>query len=309
MSLYHVTDWHFRLKNPHYRKGDYLCSLSEKLCGFADDLEEEDVVVCTGDLFDHPVVSSETLRTVVAALSRCRADWYFVIGQHDVLGHSVDAWHKCSVGVVLALPNCHLLTDEPRRIDHLNVSLRGYHWGEADTKGWQSANWFESDNVLRVVAIHESITAAEQVFGTTLAGTLNVDADLILCGDIHTGLPAGTLTGNQVRILNPGSAGRKSVDDAWRKPKAYRIDVSSTGRPTVNDHYLTDQFGEDVFRLKESAGDKQESSDRAEWVADIQSVSDADELPTDPEKLIDTVCEELGKPPEVATSLKGRVLG
>jgi len=298
--LYFVTDWHFRERNPERRLGNYLGDMTDKLQQFCLKLTEADVVLCGGDLFDAPNVGDRVLALVVEILAECPARWGFVAGQHDVIGHNLGTVNRCSLGVVLALPNCRLLTAASWSLPEYQVSGRNWGcWGDEPM-------WFE-DSRKRILVAHAPITASPQVFTSLVADTLDADADLVLCGDIHQGLPFGTHTRNGILLVNPGSTARKSIIDANRVPKALSLWYDDKASWQFQEHPLSQRIGQEVFDLQTAAIDKQAERQRDAWVTSVQAVSERTGLPEDPAQLVEKVGMELGKSQAVIDHMKERV--
>ena len=302
MGFWFLTDLHWTDRQPQGRTDDYLGALERKLVSFVNEVDAG-VVLFGGDFFDTPHVSDRALALAVSLVADNQdVQWNVVAGQHDLPGHNMLRLGDSSLGVLLALPNVHLLGDRPTQIDE-DVWAFGASWREPLVTGVGDAER------PRVLVAHATITERRMPFDTLVASEMTVDADLVLCGDVHAGLPDGTRTKNGVPIYNPGCAGRRAVTEALHVPSVLYVDFGARPRPwgfTVTGRALDAAHGVTVFDLGAHGAAKVAERTRDEWVSRVQEARDLN-VPDDPQEMVEAVGAELAKPRPAIDDAKARI--
>ncbi|MBT9258229.1 MAG: metallophosphoesterase family protein [Clostridiales bacterium] len=119
MKFLFLTDTHFRVQNPRWRKDHFLEALEAKVRTAGEIARKEDVaaVFHGGDLFDSPQPSYGLALRVYQILLEAFEDRpvYVVPGNHDVIGYnpSPDILNRTALGLGAGLGIYRILGEEP----------------------------------------------------------------------------------------------------------------------------------------------------------------------------------------------------
>lgn len=232
MKLLLTSDLHLRRQAPQSRKDDFYQTQIEKMV-FLCKLYQS--TGCTawlqaGDLFHTPDPSRELLVSYIYLLRAYRVHLYTVLGQHDVVMHSLATVGRCATALLQAAEVATILTPSPYTLfENLgeDVYVAGAHWGlEAPEVPYPRA-----ESCYQILVAHAPVGDRPLYPGDTPVHPLKYITDhpgydLILVGDYHYTFQVqaqGTTllnTGCLVRLTN-------SVGDREHHPKAAVVDTGT----------------------------------------------------------------------------------
>ena len=100
-----IHDVHIKAATPINRLDNYFETTLNKLRYIVDAANEGnyDVILCTGDLFDSPVVSIQTLLATYGVFSELNMPFLMPVGNHDIYGYNLGSYSRASVKLLSLL--------------------------------------------------------------------------------------------------------------------------------------------------------------------------------------------------------------
>lgn len=267
----YFTDSHDMGRNPGARIDDYHSAIMSKFLeieqvAYANDV---DFITHGGDWFHTPRVAYSLYNEHQRILRRLRKKGikvYFVPGNHDLYGYSMDTINQTAVGSLANAGLITLLTDKrSHKIDMgaFNVVLHGkqYH-SEIDdnpmldyyVKKKGDYDFLFSHGMLLQKPFHPDVKY-------TLTKDVVTEADAVFNGHYHPGYDIHEI--NDTMFVNPGSTGRDegSVDSLKRIPQYAMIEVDANGFTVDLVEYAVAKKGTDVFDTSATQMKKQHTRD------------------------------------------------
>jgi DNA repair protein SbcD/Mre11 len=241
-KLVFATDLHFRATKPISRlDNDFFGSLLAKVDELRELSADADIVLLGGDIFDRPDVPHSVVIKVIRAFSKFKCPIYTVVGNHDVHGYQEVSVEASALGVMFE-------NGVMNKLDILNpcrgIAIYGLH--AYNENRWRVPN----TNDFKVLVAHKMITGVpipncDTILPSDVARETN--ANLILCGDIHTPFIEKH---NGKTFVNPGSFARMSINDRERQPQAAVITIEDDGEVNIDLKTLCTRPAESVFDIK-----------------------------------------------------------
>lgn len=237
MNLIHVTDSHFRTNTPINRTDDILESLFEKFEFVLDYTANKNAkLLHTGDLFHTPSVPDFVATRLVRLFKKYGVEVYFIIGNHDVVGHNCSKYDYSKIGLMSEYPWFHLLAKKP--VINKKYILCGYDFTskmecEHFISPIQDFNLPATDSRPIICCTHQmltddtSITDGNGKFKTLNWQAVNTTASILLTGHYHPGFGIKKNVFDTY-IVNPGAMIRQEASkiDMERKIMISKISVS-----------------------------------------------------------------------------------
>lgn len=256
-----IGDTHFTSKKPSKRndvnfletqlaKLDYIVAYAKN--------EKVDVVCQVGDFFDTRRVSNDTIVGVSSRLIDLKNNgipFITTLGQHDLLGHSINGYKEHSDLYLLeALGVINVLYDgmEYNRCDGLTII--GYGYGEAKTKEFlrgedkiSTEHNSKTQSRIRVAIVHASVGAEEQVGIHESIENQNIQTvDWAFFGDIHAGFDPYKFNNKRKTIaFSCGALTRMRIDERYNIPKFAIVDTIKKSVEFIEVPYSVDCFSEE----------------------------------------------------------------
>jgi hypothetical protein len=277
----------------------------DEISDYAEHFEVDSILFC-GDLFDKPKVSPRLESLAITEMLGKGFQWYGVMGQHDMPGHSIHRVDESSFGVLLAANAISFAHHHPE-VDEC------IHFGQ---KFW-GGTAFDRNNHLVLGIIHKFLWKGDPPFpGAPIEGNIRnfmkeIDRqgfNLVFSGDNHIPFEAKMTKGDGsvLQIVNCGSLMRRSVDQIGHVPSV--VILSTDGKSYSTERVYLD-ISQDVFTvdhikpeskkngtndlqsfimvLKQHAGRKELSFDTA-----LETVYGAMNVAQDIRQVIETTREE-----------------
>lgn len=267
----YFTDSHDMGRNPGARIDDYHKAIINKFLeieqvAYANDV---DFITHGGDWFHTPRVAYSLYNEHQRILRRIRKrgiKFYFVPGNHDLYGYSMDTINQTAVGSLANAGLITLLTDKrTHKIDMgtYTVVLHGkqYH-AEIDdnpmidyyVKKKGDYDFLFSHGMLLEKPFHPDVRH-------TLTTQVVTEADAVFNGHYHPGYDMHEV--NDTLFVNPGSTGRDegSKDSLQRIPQYAMIEVDDQGFSVDFHKFAVAQKGTDVFDTSVTKMKKQHTRD------------------------------------------------
>jgi len=219
MKFAFTADEHFRSTVPTSRKDDYLDN-QHSLIMWLDELSKEYTLITSGDTVHHARERSKPI-DFVNYLMKNLPHRYGVLGNHDLLYHSMDTLDSTTMGALIQAGKFTVMDASKEIVKLDNVQFHGFSYGQEikppTHKGYS--------NVSNIAVYHGYVTEKPNEF---IEGKVAIDLlksfpqyDIILTGDNHQGF----FVEYEGRVLiNPGSLKRDNADQINHQPYVYTYD-------------------------------------------------------------------------------------
>lgn len=212
-----VGDIHFKTKRPKSRidkdwidtqlkKFDYICSISGGK------------ILCTGDVFDSPVVTSATIKFTLdldAILKQRNCTLYTVVGNHDIYSYNMDTLRISNLGIFEKISNNVVVLLHEITLDDYTVIPMNY------TAGIDKMVDYTVEHRDSIVVAHSMLTIGIRPYDHTVIDNVKTNARLVISGHCHTGFCATVIGGTT--FVNPGSLTRLSISEQGRRVKVLQL--------------------------------------------------------------------------------------
>ena len=208
MKIIHITDSHGSMKSPEGRKDVYYATFLRKLyeLGYVIRHEKADAVIHTGDLFHTARVADKLAGLTAEIIRSWKVPVYVVPGNHDIEGYSMSTIEHTKLGLLAKAGVIKILDRiSPITVDckDFTVAISGQEFYQGIDEGNPDDFMMQQDAAdFNILCYHGLLTDHQMPMKHTLASSINTDADVILCGHLHTSFTASV--GN-TDIYNPGS--------------------------------------------------------------------------------------------------------
>jgi len=199
------------------RTDDYCGALFKKLDFIIAFCKEHGVknLIHGGDLLDNPNISDLVAGKIAKKLGKSGLKVWYVIGNHDITGKNPETYVNGKLHMFESYPWFNFIGGKVTEFDNCLLTGRNYNYEEENDI---DVHIKEFDEVVkpRILVLHSMIFGEEKDFlvGTkrivTSYRSMNVNADLVLCGHYHPGFGIKRLEvlNNSVVFVNPGSFSR-----------------------------------------------------------------------------------------------------
>src|SRR5690606_28843328 len=145
-------------------------------------------------------------------------EFYGVVGNHDLLYHSMDALNRTTMGILIKTGKYKLLSDQPLVVD--NTYIYGYHFG-------QEIKHVPKRKTGTNIAIYHGMVMNEpnDFYDGLIAGDILrefPEYDMIVTGDNHKQFI--TILDDRV-LINPGSLKRDNADQVDHTPFIFTYEI------------------------------------------------------------------------------------
>ncbi len=214
-----VGDIHLRLENPRCRIDNYLDSLLNKIENI---LQNCDIFICLGDLFDKPSVGDECLNKFLSLLAKYDKPFYTIWGNHDLYKYSIEKLDKTSLGICLL----------EGRVKHLDeIKVHNTKFKEIPfVKKFPKIPENDKDTILLGHCFYESEVDFD--YSIKEIDLINVSSRFIYLGHEHSPFPKTSVYNTS--IIRQGSLCRNSINSY-----NYRIPVYSIVECNKDDFNIT----------------------------------------------------------------------
>lgn len=234
----YLTDVHYSEHNPRAWKADYSGTLLANLDWVFNYANENNIglVVHGGDLGHRYNWDSVMLTKFIDLRHKySNIKFWTIIGNHDTIGKNVQNIRNTGLNILAKDPNIlEIINDDLTRPGHTpsiygNYEFYGYHsdWYKTEEllKGEEYLDeaYGEVDDPICVAVIHAAVGAESTPYCKGIKDVKVGGFDLALFGDIHNGWEPVDISWdafeNKTMAFNPGSFGRRTVEDSKRATK------------------------------------------------------------------------------------------
>jgi predicted phosphodiesterase len=222
-----IGDVHCSGKNPPERLDD-LTTVQWKKLEYIVEISSyhKCPVLCTGDLFNTPLVSNAIMSRMGELLGRINGGFYFVFGNHDLLYHNLEMMEQTALGV--------LFTNN-KNVRHISQFEEDYgrEWGYID---WRSEHIPKNARYLlahRAIVNDNLISSNSWImddkdFCMHINDPKLAHLDLVLCGHWHKGYEYHyqNTPDHSIHVINPGVVCRRSIAER-DMPTVWVVDLDN----------------------------------------------------------------------------------
>jgi exonuclease SbcD len=230
---------HIKATTPVNRLDDYFSTTLQKLEYIINiaNTGGYDMILCTGDLFDAPVVSVKTLLEVYKVFSKLKVPFHMPLGNHDIYGYNLRSYSRSSAKLLWLLCDKVEIYDDLLSVIYNGVEISFQPFcAEVDVNGYGYSYSYASGSILKIHVVHGMLMKSKPNFEPyTLISDVKTDADIVISGHDHIGY--GVIhREDDVTFMNVGSLTRKtaSVAEIDRIPKYCTLNCYSDGNFDVD---------------------------------------------------------------------------
>ena len=279
--LVYFSDIHLRNKNPINRIDDILETQFQKLewiFSYASEIEAEGILF-GGDLFHTPSVPDIVANRFIKLLKKHKLPFYFIIGNHDVVGGNADSRDYSKIGII---SECDYAVHANKPIFLDSCVLVGYDFSKA----------MECPQVIDPIAdfqlidtpvlcmVHSMITDEPSIkdgniYRTIHWGEIQINCDVLFCGHFHPGYPIRYSGLGGVPIVNCGAAIRQEAShtDLHRDPQICVIKIKDK---KVKLSFETIPHSKDVFDISKITSKQLKEDEKYKFVEALKQLKDQD---------------------------------
>jgi DNA repair exonuclease SbcCD nuclease subunit len=240
MRLINASDLHLRGDKPRCRLDDDWESFQANLLMFIVNKANEykcDLIL-DGDIFDTYHVLDRIVNMAIAILSTINKKVYFIVGNHDLLGHNINNLHNSSAGIIRCLSTFHTKID-------FDLGQIG-QWADfnSEIQGKETGLLFIHQQVYKN---RKDMPPNTKAFTASELLEKYPDVNWIFTGDMHHSFHYEK---NGRHVINPGCINRQDADMINYQPIIYFVDTDKNiveeielpdNAEMVTDEYLKDE--------------------------------------------------------------------
>lgn len=266
-SLIFVGDPHYRVKGSPYRIDNFYETQLDKLKQILKlgEVHKSSGIIFLGDIFHSPRESYELVYNLLEVFKTTTVPCYSIVGNHDVVGYSIDTLKRSPLGILTKSGFVTLLNQDIVFGD--NVVLRGIdYFSKHEDQKYQFNGY---GNYTRVICSHNMIVPLDKaLFDFIHPNNVQTDADLVMMGHYH--MPFDFTTPNSKRFINPGVPMRWTTNEVNIVPKVVKVEFSNN---TYKVDYLPLQYKKDVFDLTTPQEIKTSSQEIENFVQTLEATT------------------------------------
>jgi len=249
MILGILGDTHFTNRSPERRIDSYWDTFGRKTEEVLSIFKENecDAVIQVGDFFDTPTVANRVKSFLITVLNKYRRKICCIVGQHDIVGHSVSTLPNSPLAVLEAAGVVGLLNNNPQHLgstkEGIPIDIYGANFGEEVPEVKEKENF-------NILVIHAMIGTRPLYPGQDLADPQRFlrkypKYNLVCAGDYHYRFIE---TYKDRMIINPGALIRKTISkfDLEHRPAVVIFDTDTNTSKVIE---LDVESIEKVFNL------------------------------------------------------------
>jgi len=228
-----IYDIHIKAATPANRLDNYFETTLEKLRHIISVANNGyDMIICTGDLFDSPVVSIKTLLATYSVFKDLEVPFLMPLGNHDVYGYNLGSYERSSAKLLSLLCDKVKIFDRLKSVvrNGLEISFQPF-CADVDIDGYGYTYEYSEDSIVKIHVVHGMLMKTSPNFEPyTLINDVKTAADVVISGHDHIGY--GVVKRDDGKFfMNVGSLTRKSasVAEIKRTPKYCTLSCYSDG--------------------------------------------------------------------------------
>lgn len=299
-----IHDVHIKAATPTNRLDNYFETTLNKLAYIIDiaNNNDYDMILCTGDLFDSPVVSIQTLLLTYNVFKKLEVDFLMPLGNHDIYGYNLHSYKRSSARLLS------MLCDKVKVFDTLDcIKYKGVEvsfqpfCAEVDQNGYGYSFDYSLDSAVKIHVVHGMLMKTKPNFEPyTLIKDVDTKADIIISGHDHIGYGIYEREDGKA-FINVGSLTRKTAakSEISRIPKYSELLCFSSGRYALEVHDVEIALPGDVILDRSKIEEKKTKQEIVEEFKEVLKQSAAFGEGLDIESLIKAVSEIENVPDKV----------
>ena len=235
MKILWFTDSHATAKNPNSRLDIYYKSVLAKFTEVGQIAKQEQAtfIVCTGDLFHTPNVSTKFAGELAEIIRTWKVPFLCVPGNHDVFGYNISTIDQTMLGLLAKNGTVRLLTRANSvkfKVGNKTVSLEGQeYFDEIDLDPVNYEPTVQAD--FNIIAAHGMLLDKPYLPNVphTLISSIMNPADITVVGHYHPGFKEVSSNGGM--FFNPESLLRVEANshNKTAMPKVLITDLQDAG--------------------------------------------------------------------------------
>lgn len=249
MKFLVYTDSHFAIKTPVHRVDEnYSATLLEKLKEIYQTAENNDCecVLFLGDFYNsHRIYSYDLINDIIEIIDSTELKTYSLVGQHDLAGYNMDTYSTSALCFTERhCKNLHTMWG-PTKLGEKVICYPCHAYDDFNKA--LASPVLETD--FNILAAHKLITMTKAVYETyVISDFCPCVYDLIIFGDLHTGLEVTKYEGNT--IWSPGALARQAISEVKRKVRIGIVEVEGK-ECEINEIFLKSaKPAEEVFQVR-----------------------------------------------------------
>lgn len=208
-------------------------------------------IVTVGDIFDTPIIANSLLQKFGNIISKLNKELYFVFGNHDLIGHSIQAINRTSLGVIES--------NNPK-IKHIKYfySNYGYRFDYSDYLQPIQKTKLKQSNIL---LCHKAVVFPKLIGGknswilkdSEFCYNIQTEKELhkyslILCGHWHKPY---IFTYKNTKVINAGSVLRTTINET-HQPSIYLLNLKTLEHKKIKLNCNADVLSDKHLQIKKS---------------------------------------------------------
>jgi len=213
MRILHFTDAHLRASCPAGRNGNFFDDMISKVKSVSEIAKQYscDLTAFTGDLFDRWNPSFPVFNAALNVAQAWPTPVVCVPGQHDLVGHSMDAYGDTALrALIVGAKQWSLGAENVRSVAYTDSFFQVLTNPEITTPE-------------PIAIVHAMVVKDPVPWPHISIREVALQSRVILCGDYHAGF--GIVEDHGRLFINPGALARLSRKESDRVPQVAIIDM------------------------------------------------------------------------------------
>ena len=219
-----VGDIHFKGVNPRARLDNYLEAISTDLLETLDIARQHKVhaIIQSGDLFDGPNTAWNIVGELAYILQQSPCPFLAIHGNHDIFGGNAESKRRTPFGLLSRLGIIQDIEEQSSNLPGGFIITGCGFTTDTDTNTPAGRQQFcpeiQAPGSFNIHVVHSMLMDHAPGFDMrhTLISQVETDADVIVCGHLHTGFGNGYVVKRDdgALFINPGALCRLSAHQA-----------------------------------------------------------------------------------------------